>query len=868
MLDWAERRDHVPILENEVNALAQGWIMAEDPKVLNTHLWKFIKMTAKGEAMKIVKSIGMGHGLEVWRALIWEINKGRAGRAAMLAERIRNPAAIKSYQAVSAAIAEMDSIIQDHEGADGRKFDESELKQFLLRALPQDLRESLILKATEPDSYMAFKQQVRMKVAFIMQCRQQSSRAVNSLEPPSGELADRVGLPTIFDERDNYDDDDDQEEDQNGLIGELHAMLSKFRQNRAPMRRPFRAPPGREQRGPPGARDQQAGARDQRCANCGKLGHSRAECRGPEVAPDRRPCFNCGKPGHRRAQCPDLKKSVNLLGASRDILSLGYEPAKKTFRPRPVGVTMGDYIKMAHRRYDPLVEDREGEIENNKETNIDHEETLVHNDSVFQGRSAHNLSRKIVASRSFANVVATVRGDRPDSCNIKNRNSQTTIKPNAAPVIRVGSSDYDNGGFPKLQGATTDDQQAQHAVSQQASSAGPCLTQQTTRPPLTMTTTEPPLQPTTTTTEPPPTLATSATASRNVRGRVQKKKMKAMSLVDAFNDSNATCLEGCDCKEPGSWEACEELPIVIESDGEGDDEDVTNNDNDNRRLSSVSLQPRQPTTRRHDTGAMASCNDGARCGLCTDCAYHEKEIAKTGTRNAGGTSTLGASAHTTTTDHSLGIHRADEGGILQRPALRHFGVQGDIAFPADEAVLAETPQKSTQQELAEAIEAYDGINVLEAERQPEDIMALLPKVTLLKIALDSGACEHVASREDLSGFKIEANEASRRGDCYIAANGDRVPNQGECRVGLRDKFTGNEFDSLFQLAPVSRPLYSVGRICDAGAEVSFTAKLATVTKNGKVLAVFNRSNGLYVASIEVKGEADPASSFIRQGAVN
>ena len=177
-------------------------------------------------------------------------------------------------------------------------------------------------------------------------------------------------------------------------------------------------------------------------------------------------------------------------------------------------------------------------------------------------------------------------------------------------------------------------------------------------------------------------------------------------------------------------------------------------------------------------------------------------------------------------------------------------------------------QKSTQQELVEAIEAYGGINVLEAERQPEDMLALLPKVTLLKIALDSGACEHVASREDLSGFKIDENEASRRGDCYIAANGDRVPNQGECRVGLRDKFTGNEFDSLFQLAPVSRPLYSVGRICDAGAEVSFTAKLATVTKNGRVLAVFNRQNGLYVASIEVKGEADPASSFIRQGAVN
>jgi len=204
------------------------------------------------------------------------------------------------------------------------------------------------------------------------------------------------------------------------------------------------------------------------------------------------------------------------------------------------------------------------------------------------------------------------------------------------------------------------------------------------------------------------------------------------------------------------------------------------------------------------------------------------------------------------------------------------GVRGGLALPADEAGPAETPglQASdvpdwSKLELIDiTAEELDELNVLEAERRPEDVLALLPKVTMMRVALDSGACEHVASMEDLEGFKVHQNDASKRGECYIAANGDKIPNQGECRVGLKDGNTGSEFDSLFQLAPVSRPLYSVGRICDTGAEVSFTKHKATVRKDGRTIAVFERYNGLYLANLEVKGEADPASTFVRQGATN
>ena len=208
----------------------------------------------------------------------------------------------------------------------------------------------------------------------------------------------------------------------------------------------------------------------------------------------------------------------------------------------------------------------------------------------------------------------------------------------------------------------------------------------------------------------------------------------------------------------------------------------------------------------------------------------------------------------------------------------NHGVRGGLALPAEEAEPAETPtfevldgelrEALDELELIELTEDCDSLNVLEHEIKSEDVLSLLPKVTTMQIALDSGACEHVASKEDLAGFKIHENAASRRGDCYIAANGDKVPNQGECKVGLKDPNTNKEFDSLFQLAPVSRPLYSVGRICDTGCEVGFNAKRAVVTRGGREIAIFERHHGLYLAKVEVKGEADPASTFVGQDGKN
>ena len=63
--------------------------------------------------------------------------------------------------------------------------------------------------------------------------------------------------------------------------------------------------------------------------------------------------------------------------------------------------------------------------------------------------------------------------------------------------------------------------------------------------------------------------------------------------------------------------------------------------------------------------------------------------------------------------------------------------------------------------------------------------------------------------------------------------------------------------SKFQIAKVTRPLMSVGRICDEGHNITFDSVVAVVrTKGGDELCRFHRKpGGLYVAKMKLKNPA-------------
>ena len=131
-----------------------------------------------------------------------------------------------------------------------------------------------------------------------------------------------------------------------------------------------------------------------------------------------------------------------------------------------------------------------------------------------------------------------------------------------------------------------------------------------------------------------------------------------------------------------------------------------------------------------------------------------------------------------------------------------------------------------------------------------------PEFIKVEVCLDSGAGLHVANPDHLPGYVVEPNDLSRAGAGFVAADGGTMANQGEVELNLTTVDAhGNEHlvKSKFHIANVTRALWSVGVICDAGLLVDFTAKDATVRKpDGTPICHFIRKKGLYVTTTKVR----------------
>ena len=157
------------------------------------------------------------------------------------------------------------------------------------------------------------------------------------------------------------------------------------------------------------------------------------------------------------------------------------------------------------------------------------------------------------------------------------------------------------------------------------------------------------------------------------------------------------------------------------------------------------------------------------------------------------------------------------------------------------------------------------LKIFEVDDTDELLAAAESQPRVIRVALDSGAGDHVARPADLEGFVVEESPGSKANKHFIAANGQRIANRGQVQAKVSHEGLGTSFGSTFQLAEVSRPLYSVSKMCDTGATVTIDAREALVHKNGRLLARFERQGGLYLADFTVKPR-DPAPVFAGQGA--
>ena len=96
----------------------------------------------------------------------------------------------------------------------------------------------------------------------------------------------------------------------------------------------------------------------------------------------------------------------------------------------------------------------------------------------------------------------------------------------------------------------------------------------------------------------------------------------------------------------------------------------------------------------------------------------------------------------------------------------------------------------------------------------------------------------------------------RSGTNFRGADGGKIKNYGQVLLNLMapdSDGNGHDITSKFEVADVTRALWSVGLITDSGLKVSFSKTTAHVhDPNGKELCVFHRTNGLYIADVEIK----------------
>ena len=132
-----------------------------------------------------------------------------------------------------------------------------------------------------------------------------------------------------------------------------------------------------------------------------------------------------------------------------------------------------------------------------------------------------------------------------------------------------------------------------------------------------------------------------------------------------------------------------------------------------------------------------------------------------------------------------------------------------------------------------------------------------------EVALDSGSVVHVCGPSDCPGYLLQESPGSRRGQKFLMGDGGEIPNMGQKQLNLSDPSAESDLCSVFQIAAVTRPLMSVGRICDEGHEITFNNVCAIVkSKDGDEICRFHReaTGGLYVAKLRLRSP----TGFVRQ----
>ena len=98
----------------------------------------------------------------------------------------------------------------------------------------------------------------------------------------------------------------------------------------------------------------------------------------------------------------------------------------------------------------------------------------------------------------------------------------------------------------------------------------------------------------------------------------------------------------------------------------------------------------------------------------------------------------------------------------------------------------------------------------------------------VEVAVDSGAACSVLDGEAFPGVQLEESEGSRRGQRFIGAGTETMPNRGQKRYKVSPASSGKRFAMTFQDAPVRKPLAAVSGITGKDNLVVFGPELSGI----------------------------------------
>ena len=134
----------------------------------------------------------------------------------------------------------------------------------------------------------------------------------------------------------------------------------------------------------------------------------------------------------------------------------------------------------------------------------------------------------------------------------------------------------------------------------------------------------------------------------------------------------------------------------------------------------------------------------------------------------------------------------------------------------------------------------------------------------ISIAVDSGACDNVISPDDVPEQQVMESSGSKKGENFYSATGEPIPNLGDIKLPMIMR-EGTARGMLMRAAPVSKPLASVKKICQAGHAVIFDEEGSfIINKTTGEMNWMREDDGNYMLDAWVPPPESPNEDFIRQ----